>query len=46
MNKKVALNIIESILDKTKILTKLRLSNINLNDENIINKLLEVVEDQ
>lgn len=42
----MALNIIEEILDQSKILTKLRLSKINLNEESICNKLLEVVEAQ
>jgi len=41
MNKKVALNIINSILENGNHLYKLRLSNINLNDDTIFKNLIE-----
>jgi len=43
MNKKVAQNILDEILANGDHLYKLRLSNINLNDDNIIKSLIETL---
>ena len=43
MNKKVAQHIINEILDNGDHLYKLRLSNINLNDDDIFHNLLETL---
>ena len=44
MNQKVAADIIESILNEGSILYKLKLSNINLNDDEIMKNLLGVID--
>ena len=43
MNKKVARDILESISDTGRNISKIRLSNMNLDDDKIIDNLLEVL---